>query len=63
MIFLTSSEKRKCAVANQEKQMRIMIFCSGYETDEDCNERLKELQTGEIELSRRRGVPLDVDVE
>lgn len=38
-----------------------MIFCSGYETDADCNERLKELQTGEIELSRRRGVPLDVE--
>lgn len=40
-----------------------MIFCSGYETDEDCNERLKELQNGEIELSRRRGVPLDFDIE
>ena len=40
-----------------------MIFCSGYETDEDCQERLKELQNGEIELSQRRGIPLDIDVE
>ena len=40
-----------------------MIFCSGYETDEDCQERLKELQDGRIELSIRRGVPLDIDIE
>lgn len=40
-----------------------MIFCSGYETDKDCQERLAELQSGEIELSRRRGVPLDIDIE
>lgn len=40
-----------------------MIFCSGYETDEDCNKRLKELQEGKIELSRRRGIPLDIDIE
>ena len=40
-----------------------MIFCSGYETDEQCQERLRELQAGEIELSRRRGIPLDIDIE
>lgn len=40
-----------------------MIFCSGYETDEECKERLAELQSGEIELSRRRGLPLDIDIE
>lgn len=40
-----------------------MIFCHGYETDEDCVERLKELQDGTIELSRRRGIPLDIDIE
>ncbi len=39
------------------------VFCSGYETDEDCNERLQELQSGEIGLSRRRGLPLDIDIE
>lgn len=39
------------------------IFCSGYETDEDCNERLKELQEGIIGLSERRGIPLDIDIE
>lgn len=40
-----------------------MVFCSGYETDEDCQERLTELQSGVIELSRRRGIPLDIDIE
>lgn len=40
-----------------------MIFCGGYETDEDCQERLAELQSGEIELSRRRGIPLDIEIE
>lgn len=40
-----------------------MIFCFGYETDEDCRARLKDLQDGTIELSRRRGIPLDIDIE
>lgn len=40
-----------------------MIFCRGYENTEDCLERLKELQNGKIELSRRRGIPLDIDIE
>ncbi len=40
-----------------------MIFCNGYESDEDCQERLAELQSGEIELSRRRGIPLDIEIE
>lgn len=40
-----------------------MVFCMGYETDEDCNARLKELQEGKIELSRRRGIPLDIEIE
>lgn len=39
------------------------IFCSGYETDEHCAERLKELQDGEIEVSMRRGIPLDIEIE
>ena len=39
------------------------VFCSGYETDEDCQERLKELQLGLIGLSVRRGVLLDLDIE
>ena len=40
-----------------------MIFCSGYETDEQCQERLKELRSGKIELSMRRGIPLDINIE
>lgn len=40
-----------------------MIFCSGYETDEQCRKRLKELQDGTIELSMRRGMPLDIEIE
>lgn len=39
------------------------VFCSGYETKEMCEERLKELQAEEIYLSRRRRIPLDVDIE
>ena len=30
--------------------------------DEDCKERLKELQKGTIELSVRRGIPLDIEI-
>lgn len=40
-----------------------LIFCLGYETDEDCKERLQQLQNGDIELSRRRGISLDIDIE
>ena len=40
-----------------------MIFGMGYETDEDCRDRLRQLQNGEIELSMRRGIPLDIDIE
>lgn len=36
-----------------------MIFCFGYETQEECEERLKELQAGQIEVSQRRCVQLD----
>ena len=40
-----------------------MVFCFGYETTEQCLDRLRELQCGKIHLSRRRGVSLDVEVE
>ena len=40
-----------------------LIFGLGYETDEDCQERLRQLQGGEIGLSWRRGIPLDIDIE
>lgn len=53
-------------IIDLERKMRgpdNMIFCSGYETDEDCEERLKELQDGEIEVSMRRGIPLDIEIE
>lgn len=36
------------------------IFCFGYETDEECEERLKELQSGQISVSKRHDVPLDI---
>ena len=35
------------------------VFCSGYETQEQCEERLKELREGRIEVSYRNYVPLD----
>ena len=37
-----------------------MVFCSGYETDDDCRERLHELEAGAIEVSRRRCVPITI---
>jgi hypothetical protein len=40
-----------------------LIFGLGYETDEDCEERLRQLQSGEIGLSWRRGIPLDIEIE
>ena len=33
-----------------------MIFCSGYETEEQVKDRLLELQNGDIEVSYRRSV-------
>ena len=39
------------------------VFCSGYETDEQCLERLQELQNGKIGVSQRRSVGLDMEVE
>lgn len=35
-----------------------MVFCSGYETQEQCEERLKELQCGQIEVSHRHCVSI-----
>jgi len=35
-----------------------MVLCAGYESDEDCQARISELSAGQIEISRRRGVPL-----
>ena len=34
-----------------------MVFCFGYESDEDVKERLKDLQEGTCEVSYRRSVP------
>lgn len=39
------------------------VFCFGYENAEACRDRLRELQHEQMFLSRRRGVPLDVEVE
>ena len=39
-----------------------MIFCSGYVTDEDCNERLSELQKGKIQVSKKNSIKLDINV-
>ena len=52
-------------IIDLEKRLRgpdNMVFCLGYESDEDCRERLSELQSGMIEVSLRRSVVLDVEV-
>ena len=38
-----------------------LIFGEGYETDEDMTRALKQLQAGEIEVSHRRSIPLDIE--
>ena len=38
-----------------------MVFCSGYETQEQCERRLKELQKGYIEVSWRRCVKIGAE--
>ncbi len=37
-----------------------MVFCHGYETDQDCLERLHDLQEGVSEVSRRRCLPITI---
>lgn len=39
------------------------IFCSGYETREQCEERLQELIDGKLEVSYRNVVDLDIEIE
>ena len=48
---------------NKRRAPDNMIFCSGYETDEDCQDRLHELEDGKIELSWRQGIDLDIEIE
>lgn len=36
------------------------VFCMGYETDEQVEANMRELERGQLEVSRRRAVPLDV---
>ena len=38
-----------------------MVFCMGYETRDQCQERLKDLQRGYAEVSLRRCVPLGME--
>ena len=37
------------------------VFCMGYETQEQCEERLRDLQDGTIKVSSRRCVPLGME--
>lgn len=37
-----------------------LIFCMGFETDEECNSALERLQSGESEISSRNYRPLDI---
>lgn len=38
-----------------------LIFCMGFETDEDCREALVRLDSGETEVSYRNRVPLQIE--
>lgn len=39
------------------------LFCMGYETKEQCEDNLRRLQDGTMEVTYRNVVPLDIDVE
>lgn len=48
-------------IIDKEKEVRgpdDRVFCMGYETKEQCQERLNELENGEIEVSARRCLPI-----
>jgi hypothetical protein len=50
-------------IVDLEKQIRgteNLVFCMGYESDEDCNEALIRLETGESEISHRNNIPLKI---
>ena len=51
MYFIADLKERRRGPDN-------MVFCFGYETQEQCEERLRELQEGTIEVSRRHDVPI-----
>jgi len=38
-----------------------LIFCMGYETKEQCKWSLKMLEKGEMEISYRNRIPLDIE--
>lgn len=38
-----------------------LIFCAGAETDEDCQEMLERLASGETAVSHRRNICLDIE--
>lgn len=37
-----------------------LIFCAGFESDQDCNEALARLTSGETEISRRNRIDLQI---
>lgn len=37
-----------------------LIFCMGFESDEDCNDALIRLQSGQTEVSHRNRIELDI---
>ncbi len=43
-----------------ERGTENLIFCMGFETDQDCQEALERLQKGESEVSYRNCVKLDI---
>ena len=51
MYFIVDLEEQRRGPDN-------MVFCSGYETQEQCEMRLKELQQGLIEVSHRHDVSI-----
>ena len=54
-------------IVDLERQLRgpdnLVFTIYDYGTEEGCQKALKALQSGDLEVSRRRSLPLDIDVE
>jgi hypothetical protein len=38
-----------------------LVFCMGFESDQDCHDALERLMSGESEISRRNYIELDIE--
>lgn len=47
-------------LVDQVRSTENLVFCFGAETDRQCRDMLKRIESGETELSRRNMIPLNI---